>query len=214
LLFHVADPEEFWDEKKAPVWARKAGWFWGGGGFLSKEKLYSEATSVVEKFPGLNVTFAHFFFLSADIERATRFLGAHPHVCFDITPGWEMYDNFTNRSDEWRDFFTRFAGRIVFGTDNYVYGSGAATGGMETIEKMRRFLETREPMFKGRGLGLDRGSLDKIYHANFESRAGKKPKPVNREGLKAECEAFLKKAKRMPNAAKLTIELREVLDIL
>ena len=213
VLFHVGDPEEFWDAKKAPDWAIKSGWFWGGGGYLSKERLYAETEGVLRKFPGLQVTFAHFFFLSADIARAARFLEKWPEAYFDITPGWEMYDNFTKRSDEWRDFFTRFAGRIVFGTDNNTSGWGAAPSGVEVIEKIRRFLETRERMFNGQGLGLPREALERIYRRNFVRGAGAKPKPVNREALKAECEALLKRARRMRDAAKPTIELQAVLDM-
>jgi hypothetical protein len=53
VLYHVADPEEFWDPEKAPSWAKEHGWYYGDGSYPSKEQLYTEAESVLKKFPGL-----------------------------------------------------------------------------------------------------------------------------------------------------------------
>jgi predicted TIM-barrel fold metal-dependent hydrolase len=118
IIMHVADPETFWDPDKAPEISKKRGWFWGDGTFPEKEQLYREAEAVLEKFPKLKIIFAHFYFLSADINRASKFLDKWKNVSFDITPGWEMYDNFTGKSVEWREFFINYQDRLIFGTDN------------------------------------------------------------------------------------------------
>ncbi len=178
ILMHVADPEEFWDTEKAPEWAKKHGWFWGDGSFLPKEQLYSETEGVLKKFPKLQITFAHFFFLSADIDRASKFLDKWENVSFDITPGWEMYDNFSRRSSEWRTFFKNYSDRIIFGTDNTPPTKGNSQEHLEhclaSVSKIRNFLETGDEMFSGRGLELDKTSLEKIYSGNFTSRIRRK----------------------------------------
>jgi predicted TIM-barrel fold metal-dependent hydrolase len=171
ILMHVADPEEFWDTDKAPAFAKEHGWFWGDGTFPEKEQLYREAETVLGKFPKLKIVFAHFYFLSADIKRASKFLDKWENVSFDITPGWEMYDNFTGKSDEWREFFMKYQDRLFFGTDNtppLKKGRKEQFNNcMQVITKIRDFLETDKEMLSGRGLKLDNKVLGKIYSGNF-----------------------------------------------
>ncbi|OGV51392.1 MAG: hypothetical protein A2X49_10440 [Lentisphaerae bacterium GWF2_52_8] len=171
ILFHVADPEEFWDRKKVPEWAVKNGWFWGRKGYVSKEQLYKETEGVLKKFPKLKVIFAHFYFMSADIKRASSFFERWPNVCFDLTPGMEMYFNFTKKPQEWRAFFIRYQDRILFGSDNLgTCGSGKAKhldSTVKHIASIRKFLETDEEMCSGRGLKLPQSALKKIYSGNF-----------------------------------------------
>ena len=67
--------------------------------------MYAEVDHVLERHPGLRAIFAHFYFLSADLKRAGRFLDEHPNVCLDLTPGSEMYDNFTRNYDGEEGYF-------------------------------------------------------------------------------------------------------------
>jgi len=171
ILMHVADPEEFWDAGKTPAIAKKHGWFWGDGTYPEKERLYRESEAVLEKFPKLKITFAHFYFLSADIQRASKFLDKWKNISFDITPGWEMYDNFTGKSDEWREFFMKYQDRIIFGTDNTPPLKSThqeqLDGCIKNVTKIRDFMETDREMLSGRGLKLGRGALSKMYSGNF-----------------------------------------------
>jgi predicted TIM-barrel fold metal-dependent hydrolase len=209
VVFHVADPEEFWDAERCPDWARAQGWFYGDGTYPRKEDLYAEVARVLERHPGLRIIFAHFYFLSADLERAGEFLDAHPHVCFDLTPGVEMYLNFARALDAARDFFVRYADRLVYGTD---IGASAVqrdpSGGLDRAASLgrawivRRFLESDAPFAApegvGHGLGMDATEfhgialppdvLEKIYHANFERLFGAAPAPLNRDAARAELE--------------------------
>ena len=198
VLWHVADPEEFWDEDLAPSWAKEHGWFYGDGTFPTKEALYQEVDNVLARHPGLKVIFAHFYFLSADLERAGRFFDAHPNVCFDLTPGNEMISNFTRNYEAAREFFVRYQDRLVYGTDIATWGL-AREGGMDhalgTAWAVRKYLETegifeppealahwREPDLEGfRGFALDRDVLEKIYRTNFERLYGAKPAALNLE---------------------------------
>jgi len=199
LLWHVADPEEFWDRRTAPQWAVKRGWTYGPED-VPKEQLYAEVAGVLGRHPGLRVIFAHFYFLSADLPRATAFLRQHPNVKIDLAPGIELLFNLSRDPAGAREFFQAHQDRIVFGTD---ISSGAepdqaaARAGL-----LRRFLETDEtftvpghaddllePAGKAEvhGLNLPADVLEKIYSGNFESFAGAAPRPIDRACAVAEC---------------------------
>jgi predicted TIM-barrel fold metal-dependent hydrolase len=209
IVFHVGDPEEFWDTDGCPDWARAQGWFFGDGTYPLKEDLYAETDRVLERHPLLQVTLAHFYFLSADLTRAGAFLDAHPHVCFDLTPGVEMYLNFAHNLDAARDFFIQYQDRLIYGTDIGAVATLAdPSQGLDRADSLgrtwivRRFLETDEafaaPEGMGHGLGLDAEGfhgialppdvLDKIYHANFERIFGPAPAPLDRDAALAELE--------------------------
>ncbi len=112
--------------------------------------------------------------MSADIARASEFLDKWRNVSLDITPGIEMYHNFTRRPGEWREFFTRHNDRIIFGTDNHPPGDMKNTEQLDicvgNIAMIRDFLETDKEMLSGRGLKLGSDTLEKIYCGNFMKR--------------------------------------------
>jgi len=196
ILWHAADPGYFWDADLVPHWAVERGMFYGTGEYMSKEAYYKEVEDVLSKHPGLNIIFAHFFFLSADMERADRFLDKWPNICFDVTPGVDMYEDFYTRSSDWRDFFIRHQDRIIFGTDtgydieNDPPAPAMVQFGKKKSNWVRRFLEDDESftMFDSlnimtRGIGLEEEALEKIYHANFMRFAGSVPIKVSIPGV-------------------------------
>ena len=67
LLFHVADPEEFWDRTRLPKWAQTSGRDYEDPAYPLKEELYAEMDRVLERHPNLKLILAHFYFLSADL---------------------------------------------------------------------------------------------------------------------------------------------------
>jgi predicted TIM-barrel fold metal-dependent hydrolase len=209
VVFHVADPEEFWDARHCPDWARARGWFYGDGTYPPKEDLYAEVGRVLERHPGVKIILAHFYFLSADLVRASEFLDGHPHACFDLTPGVEMYLNFARAPDAAREFFIKYQDRLVYGTDiGAINVQRDPSQGLDRAESLgrawvvRRFLETDGPFTApagvGHWLGMDSGRfhgialppdvLEKIYRANFERLFGPAPAPLNRDAALAELE--------------------------
>jgi predicted TIM-barrel fold metal-dependent hydrolase len=202
IVCHVADPEEFWDLDKVPKWALTRDWFYGDGSFPTKEALYAEIDRVLERHPTLKLILAHFYFLSADLERAARLLDAYPHVCLDITPGGEMYNNFTRSGDAARAFFVRYQDRIVYGTDVSTWA--IQQGGIEMVLSypffVRTYLESALPFTPPPAIPhwleedldaivpieLPEQALAKIYHGNFERLYGASPAPLNREAALAE----------------------------
>lgn len=185
ILMHVADPEELWDWEALPEWARRREWFYGDGTFPTKEGLYAEVEHILERHPRLKLILAHFYFLSADMDRAAAMLDRWPSVSFDITPGGEMYARFSQAPVSWRDFFTTYCDRLLFGTDTSGSHERPDPDGLARAERqaaeMRRFLET-EDVFEGlgrgllHGLGLPARTLAPIYAGNLRRLAGAEPR--------------------------------------
>lgn len=207
LIFHVNDPEEFWDPEHVPDWAREMGWFYGDGTYVNNEDQYQQVLNVMDRHPDLNVTFAHFFFFSAQLDRLASYLEKYPNMHVDLTPGIEMYHNFARDPQRVHDFFIKYQDRILYGTD---IGARALLRDREAgiereeslarIEVIRGFLENDGPftlthegfLFGGQeaifhGINLPDEVLDKIYFSNFIKFAGEQPKPLNPKAIVSEC---------------------------
>jgi predicted TIM-barrel fold metal-dependent hydrolase len=209
ILWHVADPEEFWDQERTPNWAKVQGWDYDDT-FISYQRLYEEVERVLERHPQLKVIFAHFFFLSANLQRAGEIFDRHPGVHFDLAPGIELLYNLSKDPAAAREFFIKYSDRILYGTD--------ITSGQNPDEAriragiIKRWLETDEeyrlpegadfllgPPEDGviRGLRLPADALENIYHANFDRLAGAAPRPLNLELAALECERIAHNVSRL-----------------
>ncbi len=200
VVWHVNDPEEFWEPEKLPAWARERNWGYGPED-VQKEALYAEVDEVLAKHPGLKIIFAHFYFLSADLPRARRFFDAHPSVCFDLTPGIEMLYNLSRDPSESRAFFIEYADRIVFGTD--LMGGLTLEEGRYRAGIVFRWLETEDtfrvpegadfllgPPEDGiiRGMSLPDEVLGKIYTGNWARMVAGEPRALDVAEAIRECE--------------------------
>jgi predicted TIM-barrel fold metal-dependent hydrolase len=185
LLYHVNDPVEFWTWDLMPQWAKKkrTDVFYGDGRYPSKQQIEDEAVSILKKHPKLRVIFPHFFFTAVSLERTKELFDTYPHLCYDITPGWEMFESFALDYDRWRQFFRNYSTRILFGTDTI------SDHWRETVSALRRVMETDEEFTafeeKCRGLNLDEKTLRDIYQNNFDHYLPALPRGMNLEGLKA-----------------------------
>lgn len=187
MVWHVGDPATFWDPELAPPDCIENGWFYGDGTFPSLEEIYNQVLAVLERHPKLKVTFAHFFFMSDNPERLAQIFANYPNVNVDITPGSEMYHNFEKDRAYFREFFTRYADRIEYGTD--CSDEGNVDNYQKHVSVITRFLTTNELITDWSadfsGIGLDESVLDKIFSENFLRRMGHPPKPINVKALKA-----------------------------
>jgi predicted TIM-barrel fold metal-dependent hydrolase len=191
IVWHVNDPEEFWDPEKIPGWAKQRNWGYGPED-VQKEELYAEVDEILQRHPKLNVIFAHFYFLSADLPRAARFLEAHPNVCFDLAPGVEMLYNISRDPEAGWEFFLRFADRIVFATDLWssignepgVYRAGITFRWLESEDEFRvpdgaDYLLGPPEDGVIRGMALPDEVLTRLYGGNLRRLTGAAPKPLN-----------------------------------
>jgi predicted TIM-barrel fold metal-dependent hydrolase len=200
IVWHVNDPEEFWDPARIPGWAKERNWGYGPDD-VQKEQLYAEVDEVLARSPNLKVIFAHFYFLSADLDRASRFFDAHPTVYFDLAPGVEMLYNLSRDPDASREFFIKYADRIVFGTD--LFSGLSVEQGCIRAGLVFRWLESQDtfrvpeaadfvlgPSEDGviRGMSLPTDVLTGIYRDNFARLAGSEPRALNVGQAIEECE--------------------------
>ncbi len=193
VLCHVADPEEFWDEKLAPDWAKKQGWVYYLDDYPKKEELYGEMENVLNAHPDLRVVLCHFYFISGDLEAAEDFLSRHRNAGFDLTLGIELMYNISVRRDDWRAFFVKHQNRIFFGTDIAPWQT--IQEAVDRIWLIRNFLESDEEFYTPPtadklltkyekpfvGLKLPKEAVRKILAGNFQRLWGKKPQKVNKE---------------------------------
>jgi predicted TIM-barrel fold metal-dependent hydrolase len=202
IVWHVNDPEEFWDPDQIPGWAKEQNWGYGPED-AQKEELYAEVDEVLARHPRLKIIFAHFYFLSADLERAGRFFDEHPTVHFDLAPGVEMLYNLSRDPQASRAFFTRYADRIVFGTD--LFSRLASEQARARAGIVFRWLETGDtfrvpeeadfllgPPEDGviHGMALPDHVLTQIYHDNFTRLAGPEPRALNVGAAVQACERW------------------------
>jgi hypothetical protein len=110
VIFHVADPDVFWDADACPDWARAKGWDYSDGSYPSKEDLYGEVDAILRRHPHLKITFPHFFFLSEDLPRAARFLEQHPTISLDLAPHIDMYRDFSDQAADRAPIFPSVPG--------------------------------------------------------------------------------------------------------
>jgi hypothetical protein len=222
FIWHVNDPEEFWDESKIPSWAKKQGWFYDKD-TINNEVQYRQVLNVLKRHPNLKIIFAHFFFMSSQLERLSKIFDDYPNVCVDLTPGIEMYINLSKNPEKSRQFFEKYQDRIVYGTDigaravlppyNYIINKNEsknrsnivqtflAKQGEFTIKSDGDFLIGMDN-FQLRALNLNENVLQKIFYKNFIRITGEKPNEVNPKLVIKECKR-IKKTIRIMSLFKL-----------
>lgn len=193
IVFHVNDPDEFWDLKKAPQWAIDCGWTYTDGTYPDFWTVVKEIETILDKYPKLNVTFAHFFFYAKYPDKLEALFEKYKNMAVDITPGGEMYLAFESNHDFYVDFFKKHSNRILVGTD--------ATFPWESythawcIDRLYHFIATDKVQMAYcdqnlTGLNLSGKDKENILYANFERRVGEKPKEINKEKLLAYFEKY------------------------
>ena len=192
LLFHVNDPEEFWDINKAPKDAIENGWFYGNGDYASNEEVYNQINRILAKHPNLNVNFAHFFFYSFNPCKLEEIFAKYPNVGVDLTPGWEMYRAFDESREYYMDFFVKYSQRIQLGTDTAFPWPKEDYAWL--LDRVYRYIATDDE-FEGfgkvhKGMKLPKEALDNILYKNFERTVSSEPKTINKEALKKYIEKY------------------------
>jgi Predicted metal-dependent hydrolase of the TIM-barrel fold len=171
LLIHIADPENFWDIDKIAQEDIDMGWYYDDT-HPSKEYLTQQAISVMEKFPGMTIIFAHFMYLSEHLPRMGALLDRFENMYTDITPGAELFSNFTDTYDDSVAFFNKYKTRIMYGSDTADFHTEGGVKYMSTVvDKIRRFISTEDEMtqwnYRFKGLNLPADAQELIYSKNY-----------------------------------------------
>ena len=186
LLMHALDPEFFWTDKNEENVTK--GWYYGDESkYPSNDELYRQVDALLEKHPNLNLCLAHFFFCSEKPEKLEEMFAKYPNLCIDITPGGEMYKGFNKRREYYREFFTKYADRIIFGTD--MDFTPHLEAGVWLCDRVYRYLATEETIssFSDNmltGIALPDSVLQKIFSDNLVGKLGSAPKPINKDALR------------------------------
>lgn len=194
MIWHVADPDTFWDLERIPKVFLERGWYYGDGTYLSYEDTYQQVFNVLDRHPDLPVTFAHFFFYADKPEALAAVFAKYPGTSVDVTPGSEMYAAFRDNRDFYRDFFIKYADRILYGTDTSVKGDDM-TRFAQRGHAVRDFLSTDRAVqvlqVPTRGIDLPEDVQRKILGDNLQKLAGEQPKSIDKKALKAYIEKHL-----------------------
>lgn len=208
VTWHVNDPEEFWDPKRVPFWAKRSGWYYGDGSFVNNEDQYLQIENLLSHHPKLVITFAHFYFLSNDLDRLAKLFDKYPNIGVDITPGIELFTNMSANIDKAKDFFSKYRDRIMYGTDISIDHS--LVGDLNVSDTLTRkqlchdFLTKDHFILKGdeagllgkddlelNGLALDEDAVQKIEYGNFLKHYGN-IRPLNYELISKEIASYEK----------------------
>ena len=168
--------------------------------------------NILRRHPKIKFIFAHLYFMSAQLPRLSEFLDRYPNVMVDMTPGLDIYVNFSKNPQEANAFLERYQDRILYGTDigaRCVSASnrqplhegeslariemidGLLRGNQETeLVEDGRYLINTDP-FVLRGLDLSEDVLNKIYGQNFLRYVGSKPAAVSPKRIIKECRRIL-----------------------
>ena len=193
VIMHVNDPDEFWDLSRAPQWAIDHGWTYTDGTYSSYEDVRAQAIKILEDYPNIHMTYAHFFFCSKEPEILEELFAKYPNFCVDLTPGGEMYVEFEKNYGFYKNFFHKYSDRLIFGTDRSFKCDEKYADWLFNV--VTTFVGTNEPVISFdkkelMGLDLPKEKADNILYANFERRVGTSPKQINKEKFKAYIEKY------------------------
>jgi predicted TIM-barrel fold metal-dependent hydrolase len=186
LLWHIADPAEFWSQHTVPLWARNRGW-WYDDETPSKSQIDSEFARLLKRHPTLKLIVPHFAFRSDQLDEARQLLTDHPNLMLDLAPGIEMYHYFTQAHAAARQFFIDFAHRILFGSDiGMPCGWHPNRPGfvLDFLRLRDWMLPPADPCFQPDergsvlGLGLPEPALQAICRDNFLHYVGRFPRQI------------------------------------
>lgn len=189
LLMHANDPKSNWDPEKISEDAKSGGWFYGTGDYRTFDEVFGEVEGIVNKHPKLKLILAHFFFIADELDLAADFLEKHPNVMFDLAPGTEMFEYFSETPEQTKAFFEKYSDRIFYGTDyENFYDRVWRDGNMHIVQN---FLTANKPFtsyhkIKVNPIGLKNEYVENIYRNNHIRLNGEMPKETNAERIRDE----------------------------
>lgn len=211
VLIHAGSPQECWEKpvtddrpyevrvKEDHLSLYRGGWY--GKPVLSFEEIYKACLRMLDKHPKLKVVFAHFLFLSRDIDEARRIMETYPNVSFDLTPGTDSYVHFSRQADAYHDFFEKYSNRILFGTDTNTYkdfNKEIHDYVYRTLKEDKVFTAPCYGNIEIHGLGLSDRAIEDICYNNYINLIGNENRKVDVEKLYDYAEYMLREIKANP----------------
>lgn len=179
ITLHLADPLDFWWPGRPDSYSD----------LPPQEEYFRQAEAVLTRHPRLRINFAHFLFLSPQLDRLGEWFGRFANLRVDMAIADEYLYYCSDDPDMARDFFITWQDRILYGTD--ISDHNSLKLARAKAEMIRLFLETDRtftslrdeaygqpptPGSNGRtelhGLALPVEVLEKVLGRNFEAFAG------------------------------------------
>ena len=193
LIWHVADPESFWDPDKVSQNAKDHGWFYGDGTYPSRDQVYNEVYTILERHPKIKLILCHCFFISGYPQQMIDLLDKYENVYIDLTPGPEMYRDFSNNREVWMDIFNKYYKRFMIGTDVNTGCSDYIRDRL--VQDMVRFFSTddeytgfefygEEYRYNLKGFKLDNEKCEYIFGKSMIEMFGHEPYKMDKKLFK------------------------------
>ena len=194
IVYHVADPLKNWHDPKSID-------YYGDDSFTTKEELYAEVEEFMKKFPKLRISFAHFFFLAAELERAADFLDRYENVSFDLAPGREMFHELATDIPSAREFFKKYKKRLIWGSD--IDNTKIHDGYCRDVYKIyNNVFGNGEKFFAVDAdftpLGIDEETMEYVRYKNQLAILGDTPLEVNDDAVREAISNFKKEKLVLP----------------
>jgi predicted TIM-barrel fold metal-dependent hydrolase len=166
VFVHIAEPAAFYEpaDERNDL-RRSANWSLHDKGTPGYAEMVAKFERVLDRHPRTRFVSVHAFNLANDLGALGRLLDRHPNVDVDFAARmWEL----ARQPFSARRFFSKYADRILFGTDN---GPNAAmylahVRQMETQDEW--FWPADAEWWRGYGMDLPDDVLQKVYAGNAE----------------------------------------------
>ena len=147
---------------------------------VNSSNYQEELESVLSSYPDMNVICPHYCLSSKDLSRVSGLLDAHPNLYVDTSFGHiefatEGFTTISENNQEFRDFFTTYQDRILFGTDTVITGYeyknrdwlGQLYHDYVAILTEESFESHVAPTLQLTGLGLSPALQKKVFWQNW-----------------------------------------------
>jgi predicted TIM-barrel fold metal-dependent hydrolase len=170
VFIHIAEPAAFYEKpdehndlRRSPNWSLYEK---GTPGFAAMQQKFER---VLDRHPLTHFIAVHAFNLANDLAAVGRLLDRHPNVDVDFAARmWEL----ARQPNSARRFFVKYQDRIVFGTDMHpelpMYLAHVRQ--LETDDEW--FWPSDAEWWRGYGMDLPAGVLEKLYRKNAERTLG------------------------------------------
>lgn len=196
IIMHIANAPYMWDPEKVNE-------YWRNRGCLFTDKhptfdgLHQELLRRLKKNPKLNLTVAHFGFMTFNKTVMEEFM-SFENTRLDVCPGTHNYFNLSDEREYWRPFFIKYQDRICYGTDSYNFEyeneeNWLRATGVRPILVQRFLIEDSEIETSNRtikGFKLDKKILNKIFYDNLNNLLGE-PNKIDLEYFYEKCKKLL-----------------------
>lgn len=109
-LVHIADPDLWWQSRYADHQR-----------FLSKRLSYQQLTNTLGRFGQMKVVVAHMGGDPEHLDHLTDLLNSYPNLYLDTSGTRWVVRELSAKPQQARQFFVRFADRLMFGSDLVAY---------------------------------------------------------------------------------------------